>query len=101
MGFGIVDQYSLLHIASGIVAYFWGISFKMWFIIHALFEIMENTNIGINFINIKLKGLWPGGKPTADAPINQVSDHVFSLIGWILAYYVDYYGRKYELYPSK
>ena len=32
------DKYSLLHFASGVIVYYWNISFISWFIIHALVE---------------------------------------------------------------
>lgn len=58
MGKYIFDQFFLLHFASGIIAYFWGISFNNWFIIHFLFEYFENTNYGMNIIN-KIVTFWP------------------------------------------
>ena len=98
MGIKIADQYSLLHIASGIIAYFWGISFNMWFIIHFMFEFIENTELGINFINTWLKNIWPGGKQYPDSIQNTISDTAFGLIGWLFAYMIDYYGNKFGWY---
>ena len=51
MGTKIVDQFSLLHFAVGIVVYFWDISLLLWFVLHTMFELIENTPQGIYFIN--------------------------------------------------
>ena len=51
MGKYIFDQFSLLHFSVGVVVYFWGIDFKTWFIVHALFELLENTKYGVAFID--------------------------------------------------
>ena len=52
MGNKFLDQYTYLHFATGIVAYFFGISIKNWIIIHILFEIIENTKFGMKMINM-------------------------------------------------
>ena len=98
MGKNIIDQYSLLHFAVGIVVYFWGINLKTWTFLHILFEIIENTEYGIYFINTYFKNIWPGGKPYADSYINIISDNLFGLLGWYVAYLVDYYGNYAGLY---
>lgn len=97
MGQYIFDQYSLLHFAVGIIAYFWSIDIVLLFLLHAVFEISENTDIGMKFINDYIY-LWPGGKPKADSVINQIGDTISSLFGWYVAYYVDNIGIKYEWY---
>lgn len=98
MGVYIIDQYSLLHFATGVVAYFLGFSFTSWFIGHALFEISENSNTGIYIINQYLLWFWPGGKPKADSLENIISDQIFSSIGWIVAQQLDQYGIKNNWY---
>ena len=97
MGHKLIDQYTLLHFAVGIVVYFWGISLPVWFVIHIIFEILENTPQGIAFINNTFT-IWPGGKPQANKFINRVGDTIGAILGWVLAYYVDEYGKKWELY---
>ena len=92
-----MDQYSLLHFATGIIAYFIGINFWTWFAIHLFFEIVENTETGIDFINNNLK-FWPGGKPWPDAVINSVGDQIFAVLGWYIAYQLDTIGNKYGWY---
>lgn len=87
MGQTFLDEYSLLHFASGIIAFFFDISFTNWFLLHAAFEYIENTSYGVQFIDNYLF-FWPGGKLRADALINSISDQIFALIGWIVAYYV-------------
>ena len=90
MGQRFLDQYSLLHAAVGIVAYFWGFGFLSSLLIHTVFEWAENTTTGMKFIN-KLT-MWPGGKPKADAFRNCVGDTVTFAIGWIAANALDAYG---------
>ncbi len=96
MGKFFIDQYSLLHLAVGIIAYFWNISLVTSFLAHFLFELGENTKMGMNIINTYFtKGSilhWPGGKPHTDARINIVGDNIFFVFGWILARAVDLYG---------
>lgn len=81
MGTEFFDEFSLLHFASGVIAQYWGISFSFWFLIHFLFEVIENTAIGVSFIDNYLV-FWPGGKLAPDAIINRVGDHIFALLGW-------------------
>mgnify|MGYP005653955551 FL=1 len=100
MGEKFIDQYSLLHLAVGIVVYFWGISITNWIIIHMIFEWLENTTYGMMVINIYLKGIWPGGKNYSDSFTNIISDNIFASIGWILAYFIDHMGNKYKWHRS-
>lgn len=97
MGLKLFDQYTYLHFAVGITAYFFNISIVSWVVVHSLFEIIENTNIGIHIINTYLK-LWPGGKPYQDSFINSIGDTIGTIIGWLSAYLLDKYGTKYKLY---
>ena len=60
MGTRFTDKFSLLHFATGIIAYYWNISFLSWFIMHLMYEYIENTIYGMRLIN-KIP-LWPGGK---------------------------------------
>jgi hypothetical protein len=87
MGKTFMDEYSLLHAAVGVVAYFWGISLENWMILHSVFEILENTDVGMKFINTYVK-MCPGGKTRKDTCLNSVSDTIFAMVGWIIAYYV-------------
>lgn len=89
MGLRIFDQYSLLHFAVGIIAYFWSISLLLLLIIHIVFEYVENTQWGIKLINTYFQKWWPGGKTHPDNLLNQTSDTVFSIFGWLIANYVD------------
>ena len=89
MGAKIFDQYSLLHFASGVIAYFWGVSFHVWMVLHVVFELIENTKIGMMFINYYFK-LWPGGKDRADSFQNSfIGDNVSAAIGWIVSKKLD------------
>lgn len=84
MGTKIYDKYSLLHLAVGIVVYYFDISLLIWIILHTIFEIIENTKQGVYFIDNYLL-FWPGGKIKPDSITNSVSDTIFGIIGWILA----------------
>lgn len=98
MGIKLLDQYSLLHFSSGIMAYFFGLKLDFWILLHTAFEYSENTEVGIRFINTFLP-FWPGGKPYADSFINSVGDFLSATLGWIVAYLCDRAGAKYGLYP--
>jgi hypothetical protein len=102
MGQRFFDQYSLLHLAVGVITYFWNISLMTGFIIHFIFEIVENTNMGMYLINkyIIYPGYfsWPGGKYDADSITNIIGDNFFFVIGWLIAYGLDLYGIKNNWY---
>ena len=75
MGNQLLDQYSLLHYASGVVAYFWGFEPLTFFLAHVGFELAENTSVGMRFINQHLTW-WPGGKPRADNIVNMLGQFI-------------------------
>jgi hypothetical protein len=104
MGLHFADQYSLLHYAIGVIAYFWNIPFSLTIIIHTLFEIVENTKFGMGIINKYFvqnrRFSWPGGKNIRDSFINNVGDTIFSAVGWLSAHYLDIVGNKYGWYPA-
>jgi hypothetical protein len=87
MGVKLFDQYTYLHFAVGIVVYFFDISILQWIVLHTIFEIIENTPMGMNIINTYIT-FWPGGKPRADTIINSFGDTIGAVIGWISAYYL-------------
>ena len=90
MGTQLFDQFSYLHFASGIIAYFWNIQLKHWMIIHILFELIENTKLGMYFIN-EILPLWPGEKNHPDSLLNSfISDNLFALLGWLSAQFIDH-----------
>lgn len=98
MGQKTFDQFSLLHFASGIMAYFWGLPFIWWIIIHIVFEYVENTKLGMIFIN-KYVPFWPGGKQQADTFMNSmVGDNVSAAVGWIFASMIDKYYQKQNVF---
>jgi hypothetical protein len=88
MGYSVFDQYSILHFATGVIAYFWGISLYLTATMHILFELFENTTDGKKFINNYIT-IWPGGKTHSDSLVNSISDTIFTIIGWLLSYYLD------------
>lgn len=97
MGKQFIDQFSILHLAVGIVVYFWGMSLKTWIILHTIFEIIENTPRGMKFITYNFDS-WPGGKLIPDSLLNCVGDTIFAILGWFIAKYLDdyYTGGKTE-----
>ena len=97
MGTRLLDQYTYLHFAVGIIIYFWNISLFKWFILHTIFEFVENIHIGMNIIN-KYIVFWPGGKPKSDSIINIIGDTSGAMFGWLSAYYLDQLGNKYNWY---
>jgi hypothetical protein len=97
MGTKIFDQYTLLHFATGVIAYFWGISFPFFFILHTLFELVENTKQGMNFINNYFPH-WPGGKPQANTIVNRIGDTIGAVIGWFTSYFLDKYSTIHHFY---
>jgi hypothetical protein len=84
MGFSFYDQYSLLHFATGVVAFFWGLSIETWIVLNIIFEITENSQIGYKLIKDRIKE-WPGSKPSPDSKINSVMDIIFGIIGYLVA----------------
>lgn len=102
MGVFLADQYSLLHFSVGVLAYFWNFSLLFSFIVHFIFEMLENTTTGVHLINkyIIQPGYfsWPGGKHHPDSTMNIIGDNLFFFIGWIIAYSLDYLGTKYHWY---
>lgn len=98
MGKYSVDQYSLLHFAVGIIAYFWGFSWQHTLLGHIVFELAENTKEGMYFINNYMP-FWPGGKPYADSLVNQASDTLMTMIGWYLSRLADSMAIEKHLYP--
>lgn len=93
------DQYSLLHAASGVIAYFWGLTLAEWLVLHTIFEIVENTEWGIHVINRYLL-VWPGGKSGKDAIGNIVGDTIAATLGWLVSQQFDRWGAKNGWYPA-
>ena len=97
MGNQFLDQYSLLHFSTGVVAYFFGISATKWLVIHIGFEFVENTQFGMDFINKNLY-FWPGGKPRSDDFINMVGDTGAAMLGWWVAQQIEKVGKERKWY---
>lgn len=97
MGYQLLDQYSLLHFSVGIIMYFWNINFWTAIILHSIFEIVENTKIGMYVINEIFSEdaiiSWPGGKNYPDSYINMFGDTIAFGFGWWIASFIDNYGE--------
>ena len=101
MGVYLFDQYSLLHFSFGIFAYFFKFDLITFMVIHILFEIVENSGVGMSIINNYVKYIWPGGKNYRDEFINSmIGDNISAFCGWYLAYLVDKISDKYGLTPQ-
>ena len=100
MGNRLFDQYTYLHFASGIIAYFWGLRLKTLIILHVIFEIIENTQTAMALINKYIYIFSPMRKNYPDSLINMVGDTIGAIIGWLSAYYLDKIGDKYRWYKK-
>lgn len=87
MGYSIMDRFSLLHFATGVIAYYWGVSLQWWIVMHTIFEYIENTTWGMHTIN-KYFTMWPGGKSHADSLINNLGDTIFAILGWLVSKWI-------------
>ena len=77
---GFIDQYSLLHFASGVTAYFWGGGPWWWFFGHLAWEGFENSDV-----NFK-----------RDSLLNTIGDNVSAQFGYWFAKSLDDYMVSYE-----
>jgi hypothetical protein len=93
MGIYFTDNFSLLHFSSGIIAYYWNITFFQWFILHIIYELFQNSAFGIWFINNVIT-VWPGGKLHYDSYINIIGDQIYGLLGWIFTHFYILYFYK-------
>lgn len=84
MGKTLLDEYSLLHFATGVIARHWAVGFWLFILAHSLFEYLENTPKGMQFITTYFT-LWPGGKSSPDTLLNQVGDTITAGLGWLAA----------------
>lgn len=102
MGKYFADQYSLLHFSVGVIFYFWNVPFFISLLIHFIFEIVENTQWGMQIINNYFVGKtmlsWPGGKNEPDTLMNITGDNVFFILGWVVSRMVDVLGAAYGFY---
>jgi hypothetical protein len=86
----LLDQYSYLHFASGITAYFIGFRLRTWFLLHLVVDLFENSSWGIQIIQQYLK-LFLRPRYGSDPPLNIVMDNVIAILGWLSAYYLERY----------
>jgi hypothetical protein len=99
MGKAWLDEYTPLHVAVGVIAYYWGISLLNLTLLHIVFELLENTEKGMELI--RSFPLWPGGKTHADSYVNQVSDILASVVGWMFCSSLFTWLRKPEPFEMK
>lgn len=85
MGYSFTDRYSFLHLCSGSIFRYWGFSFGSAVGLHVIFELIENTPTGMDFIN-KYVRWWPGGKTVPDNFLNStLGDNFWFIIGFLIA----------------
>ena len=95
MGIHLFDQFTLLHFATGVLAYFWSVPPLTFIIAHTVFEIVENTEIGVNFMNIFYVQLKGGTKLQADTLLNSIiGDTIGGLAGYFGAQWLDDLGNR-------
>jgi len=83
MGVKLFDKFSFLHAIWGVISYTIGIrNFIIAIILHIIFEILENSSVGIYMIR------WPGMKPKADNSANIIGDTISFGTGWCIAYLI-------------
>lgn len=99
MGENYIDQYTLLHFASGVIGYYWGMGMWGMFAIHSIYEYIENTGVMMGVIEKYIRK-WPGGKRHRDKFGNSVMDTVAAMIGWITAAILDGIVEKREITVS-
>ena len=97
----LFDQYSLLHFATGVTAYFWGVGPWWWFFGHLAWEGFENHPEGIKLVNRYWH--WPGKKAgmKQDSLANTVGDNISAQAGWWCAKWLDEYGEDHGWYGEK
>lgn len=93
MGDKLIDQFSYLHLSTGLIAYFLKIRFIDWFYLHLFFEIVENTPEIIWFVDNYIT-FWPGGKKGPDELHNSITDQIFAMTGWYLGKFLDEFYSK-------
>ena len=84
-----MDQYSLFHVAIGIVMYFWSLPFLSFILFNLALEYAETTSIGSNLKHTYLQGWWPGGKSVPTTFLARLSDVMSMAIGIALSYAID------------
>ena len=100
MGLRLFDQYTFLHFSVGVVMYFLGFKLIITIILHIIFEFVENTEGGMNFINQNLRWFWPGKKDFPDSKLNRLGDTIGIALGWLAAFYLDMIGKNLGWYYS-
>ena len=92
MGKFIFDKYSFLHFAFGMILHAFQISLLETMVLHTMFELSENTVVGMKTINnltIFGRNVWPGGKLYKDYVINNIGDSISAFVGWKFAESID------------
>jgi hypothetical protein len=79
----LLDQYSLLHFAVGVLLFFGRFSFLLATLTHATFSLLYNNDAGYSFIK-RYAAWWPGSK-RADSYYNMLGDNLSFNAGWLVA----------------
>lgn len=83
-----LDQYSLIHMAVGILFYFWKISFFLSTLTQATFMLLNNSEEGSKLFS-RYAPQYPYTAKKHDSWINMVGDNMSFNFGWLLASAVD------------
>ena len=89
----LIDRYSYLNFAIGIICFFSGISLKTLFIIRVLYFLIKNNKARIKYLNKYI--LWPK-QQNNDHLAKQIVDILLSLFGWLSANYKDIIIKRYR-----
>ncbi len=98
MGKYLLDQYSLLHYAVGVVAFFLDIRLSIALAIHIVFEVAENSTRVAAFLNTL--PFWPGGKAASDSLLNTTTDNVVFVLGWFTAWGANALAKNYGIHSE-
>ena len=84
----LFDQYTWLHFAAGYMFGYHDKTLIYTIILHTIFEIFKNSDIGLQFINeFYIKFMWATWWPiqTKNPFINSVGGTIATILGWITA----------------
>ena len=96
----IVDRYTYLHFAAGIIAYYWGFTLIEWISVHIILDIFQRTELGKKVTKFILR-IWPESPDlSSESYLNILGDSTFTVLGWCSAYLLDKLLQKVGLYEK-
>ena len=96
----IFDNYTYLHFAAGIIAYYWGFTLLEWTVFHLFLDIFERTDFGKKVLHFFIR-IWPGRDDNLlESYYNVFGDSASAVLGWLSAYLLDIMLQKIGLYQK-